>query len=181
MTQVTEVKIQVGKRNKASIICPQCGKHKEIDTSEYQGKTEEHKMNFTCDCGFTFEVSLNFREYYNKDTWLYGPLSLAWTGIKLEYYRKDTRLYGHCYIAGFREPIEITVENLSTKGIGFTTGTPVKVSLGDMVEVEFVLKDKKRSLIRKKVTVRRIINDYIAAEFHDMNEWHKDLGFYLKP
>ena len=156
---MTEVKIQVGKRNKASIICPQCGKHKEIDTSEYQGKTEEHKMNFTCDCGFTFEVSLNFREYY----------------------RKDTRLYGHCYIAGFREPIEITVENLSTKGIGFTTGTPVKVSLGDMVEVEFVLKDKKRSLIRKKVTVRRIINDYIAAEFHDMNEWDKDLGFYLKP
>jgi len=156
---VTEVKIHVGKRNKAGIICPQCGKHTEIDTSRYQGKTEEHKMNFTCDCGFTFEVSLNFREYY----------------------RKETHLYGHCDIAGYRDPVEIIVENLSTKGVGFTTGIPVNVSEGDMIEVEFILNDKKRSLIRRTVIVRRIINNYIAAEFHDMKKWDKDLGFYLMP
>jgi predicted RNA-binding Zn-ribbon protein involved in translation (DUF1610 family) len=155
---VTEVKIQVGTRDKASIICPQCGKHKEIDATRHQRKGQEHKINFTCDCGFSFDVSFNFREHY----------------------RKDTHLYGHCDIAGYRDPIEITVENLSTKGIGFTTRTPVKVSEGDEIEVEFVLKDKKRSLIRKRVTVRRIINNYIAAEFRDMKAWDKDLGFYMR-
>jgi len=54
------------------------------------------------------------------------------------------------------------------------------LSIGDVLNIRFLLDNKKKSMISKKVVVRRITNNYIAAEFTGyVDENDKDLAFYL--
>jgi hypothetical protein len=71
------------------------------------------------------------------------------------------------------------VTNLSRFGLEFNSSESEKLKVGDLVGVEFRLDDKTRSLIKKKIIIRKIEEKTIGAEFCFPDEYDKALGFYL--
>jgi hypothetical protein len=72
---------------------------------------------------------------------------------------------------------EIRIINISRNGVGFIMTNPLEVSVGETLHIAFIFKDTKRSLVSKKIIVRRIENDLIGAEFEKPSmkrtgNWH---------
>lgn len=84
-----------------------------------------------------------------------------------QYVRKQTNIPG-VYQKLTPEGIvgnEITVENLSLGGIGFTTRDGVFMRKGEVIDLEFILDNPERSVISKTAVIRKVEGDYIGAEF----------------
>lgn len=84
-----------------------------------------------------------------------------------QYVRKETKLPG-VYQKLTPEGIvgnEVLVENLSLGGIGFSSRDSCFMKKGEIIDLEFILDDKERSVISKTAMVTKVDGDYIAAEF----------------
>lgn len=84
-----------------------------------------------------------------------------------QYVRKETNMPG-VYQKLTPEGIvgnEITVENLSLGGIGFTTRDGAFMRKGEIIDLEFILDNPERSVISKTAVIRKVEGDYIGAEF----------------
>jgi hypothetical protein len=147
----------VNKENKAIFTCPKCTKAKTSDVSTLVLEKKKLSVRVKCPCGHIYSVILERRKYYRKKT--------SFPGIfKLEQNPKE-------YF--------ITVTNLSRFGLQFYSSESDKLQVGDRIGVEFRLDDKIRSLIRKKVLIRRMEGNVVGAEFCAPDEYDKVLGFYL--
>lgn len=56
---------------------------------------------------------------------------------------------------------------------------PHTLEEGDVLFIEFELDNKKKSLLRREVTVRTVEKNYVGAQFSDQMECQSDLAFYL--
>ena len=94
-------------------------------------------------------------------------------------FRKKVSLQGEFKHSNKKMFGRITVHDLSMQGISFETRKPEGVKIGDFLDISFVLDDRKRSRIKRRVNVRIIEGKRITGDYHNPPPHDKHLGFYL--
>jgi hypothetical protein len=150
--------VYVGPNNTAQIQCPNCGISKTLDVAKFKGRKDPLKLQ--CKCKSSALVFLEFRKGFRKKTNLEG----VYTTLTRD--DKGGRIF---------------VQNLSKKGIGFTTFSNHKLSQGDEIKVVFTLDDQKKSKVEKHAVVRNTESNYVGCEFTGKDDHDKNLAFYLMP
>ena len=73
----------------------------------------------------------------------------------------------------------IRVEKISLVAIGFSVLKSHSIKVNDFIDIQFVLDDITKHLIKRRVVVREIKGDYFEADFYNPPPYAKNLGFYL--
>lgn len=172
-----EDKLFANHDGKASFTCPQCGRSKIFDVSEYIKAGKAVRFKCRCACGYNTPLLLERRKYYRKNTRLPGVYFLN----KKERENSDLSSIDFSYCkTGTGKKMEVV--NLSRTGLQFRTNGIPEFDIGDVITVEFVLDDKNRSLISKKVKIIRINGTEVGTEFFSPNSADSDstaINFYL--
>jgi hypothetical protein len=150
-------KFYVNDTNKTTIVCPNCGFAKVIDTTNFKKTQKQLKAN--CKCGESFKFTLEFRKHYRKDVKLPGEYSTIEKG----------------------EKGEIVVQNISLSGVQFTSLRPLKILTGYTLELKFILDNSARTEIRRSAKVMWVRDREVGAQFIGQKTFEKDLSFYLRP
>lgn len=143
-------------QDEVHILCPNCGR---LETKKASDCRRSNRIStlYECECGHGFQIFIEYRKYS----------------------RKEGRFWGSCKTADNRET-EIKIINISRNGIGFIMTSPLEVSVGETLHVAFIFKDTRRSLVSKKIIVRRVEKDLIGAEFETLiDEKDRELAFFL--
>ncbi len=156
------LKIFVRKDNQAMVRCPFCAATKDFSVASFRGKS--HSIKLRCACKRIFQVDLDFRRAYRKNTKLAG----FYATLSVE------------SASGIRQ-MQMYVDDLSLVGIGMTTVGPHGLRVGALLRVEFVLNDPKGTIIIKKATVKRLVGSRVGCEFLETREQDRELGFFLMP
>jgi hypothetical protein len=158
MTGTEIKKLYVTADGAVTFICPKCGAARKESVQQYK----EHKgpITINCTCSNIYEVQLEFRKFYRKETHIDGV------------YMQSTK-------SGDWE--KMVVKNLSMRGCGFEAWKTSTLLIGEEIKVEFVLDDPGRSKIKKKAIVREVRGHYVGCQFSDLpGAYDADLGFFLK-
>ena len=150
--------VYVGPNDTALLKCLNCGISKTLDVGKFKGRKDPLKLQ--CKCKSSARIFLEFRKGFRKKTNLEGVYTVLT--------RDD-------------EGGRIVVQNISKKGIGFTTFSNHKLSEKDEIQVVFTLDNQKKSRIEKHAIVRNTEGNYVGCEFTGKNYHDTDLGFYLMP
>lgn len=152
----------ISSNNTATFRCPQCGKARIADVSQYAGIDKKITVNCTCPCGHHFRCRLEKRRQYRKGADLPGRFTL--TG---ESGPEDTGL--------------VKIVDLSSTGLKMKLTVPRTFPIGAQLMVEFHLDDRKRTPMKKRVVVRNVSGPFVGASFHPHDMDDPALGFYLMP
>jgi hypothetical protein len=158
-------KIYANESGQGTLVCDKCGKTKTLDLLAFQNIGKPLKVK--CACGHIFFVRIEARKFYRKSTNLTGE------------YIKMSRDISPCLERG-----AMVVEDLSRTGLGFRTKKKHTICVQDVIRVRFILDDSQQSDITTSAVVRRVENDFVGAEFLDVDGFHetnRTLGFYLMP
>jgi hypothetical protein len=150
-------KFYVNDTNQTTIICPNCGFAKTIDTTNF--KKTQKRLKANCKCGEAFKFTLEFRKHYRKDVKLPGEYSIIEKG----------------------EKGEIVVQNLSLSGVQFTSMRPHQILADDTLELKFILDNPARTEIRRSAKVMWIRDRDVGVQFIGPKSLERDLSFYLRP
>jgi hypothetical protein len=155
----TEIKkLYVTADGTVTFICPKCGDARKESVQQYKEHTDPIKIN--CTCSNIYEVQLEFRKFYRKETHIDGV-----------YIRSS-----HAGDWG-----KMVVKNLSMRGCGFEMLKISTLLPGEEIKLEFILDDRRRSMIKKKAIVREVRGHYVGCQFSELpGAYDADLGFYLK-
>jgi hypothetical protein len=159
MTNDDIKKIYVTDQGTVTFSCPKCRAMRQEPAQKY----EKHKgvLKLECSCSHIYEVQLEFRKYYRKETNLNG-------------------LYLRSSHGGDRE--EMIVKNLSMVGCAFQTLKKSALVVGEELKIEFTLDDPRRSIVRKRAVVTSVEDRYVGCRFVEQTGvYDPGLGFYLKP
>jgi hypothetical protein len=153
-------KIFISSDNRATFICPKCSRSRTEDVARFFSAPGEVKVKIQCKCGNHFDVILDRRKSYRRKS--------EFPGI----FTKERDGYSG----------NMTVVDLSKSGFRFRVSTRQKLLVGDRLVVEFHLDDPARSLIRKRVEIKRITGLNIGVRFlsedpSDLSD--KAIRFYL--
>jgi hypothetical protein len=151
-------KVYVGPNNTAVLKCPHCGNTKTLKVGRFKGRKDPLRMR--CKCKAASHVRLEFRKAFRKKTSLEGIYTM---------------------VSGGTGRGRVVVQNLSRKGIGFTTLAKHNLRNGDQVEVAFTLDNEKRSRIEKRAVIRTVNGSYVGCELTEKGRQDAVLGFYLMP
>jgi hypothetical protein len=138
-----------------TISCPKCNVCRWVEAKSIKKAKEGFVVR--CRCGEVFKARVEFRKHYRKEVKLDGTFQNFRTGMQGK----------------------ITVEDLSLGGIGFRTVVEHDFQMGDALEVNFNLDDKKCSAVSLRVEVQRIEAQFVGTQITDESWKMKDLGFYL--
>ncbi len=152
------VKFFVRPDHTATIVCPSCHRVKNASVGAYKDKC--HNIKVSCPCGTQFMVHLDFRRYFRKPTDLPG-------------FYKIIKPPGKGFGA-------INIKDISMGGIGFTVPGINRIEVGQTLSLDFILDDKKKTRLEKKVIVQSIEGDFIGSRFANDEWFEKELGFYLR-
>ncbi len=98
---------------------------------------------------------------------------------KTEAFGKDVSFGGSFIRLKTGESGHIRVERVSLVAIGFRISKSHRIKTNDFLDIQFVLDDIKKSLIKRRVVVREIKGNYFKADFYNPPPFAKNLGFYL--
>jgi hypothetical protein len=149
--------------NKATFLCSECGIVKTVDVSTYKLIDMEVKIRVNCICGHKYHTTLEKRHCFRNETDIPGR-------------------YIYYYPDGKKQKGTLTIKNISRSGLKLKMNVAPEFKEGDKLAVEFRLDDKRKALIRKEVTVKRIVGLIIGVEFclaHPFDPNDKAIGFYL--
>lgn len=139
-------------------LCPKCGAVKRENAQVYQEARGPIKIE--CSCGHTYEVKIEFRKHYRKETKLDGAYITPDAPDRWE---------------------RLIVKNLSMEGCGFESIRPNLLDPDQEIIIEFELDDAKQSLIRKTAVVCSVYKKYVGCKFKQLPGYiDTDLGFYLR-
>ena len=141
--------------NKATIICPKCRSSRTVSVESLRNK--QHSIKVRCSCGYAFELQLEFRKHFRKETHLQGDYNLG----------TDAGL--------------ISVIDLSVSGACFEVLGPHDIEPGMKGELVFTLDNRKMSILYRKVIIRTVQGRRVGCEFLDSNPPSRELGFYMMP
>lgn len=147
----------------ATFVCPECGRAKTADVSDYKHLDKAIRLRIQCACGKFYSAILERREQFRKETNLPGKYTLKLSGGKLE-------------------EGALTVADISRTGVRIEFKEVPNLEVGTKFEVEFRLDDKQKILITKDVIVKNISGPFIGVEFCSVNPSDpkdKAIGFYL--
>lgn len=151
-------KVFTDNRGMVVFNCPYCGKSQKNQAEPY--REIEGPLRIECDCGKTYDVKIEFRGAFRKETHLEGlfsNVSLPGTWMKM------------------------TVRNLSFDGCSFETLGSHPLRPGDEIRIEFTLDNVKKTKIKKAAVVRSVKGLTVGCQFKQSTEaFDPDLGFYLR-
>jgi len=157
-------KVFITGSKKVTFTCPECENARVVDLVEHKQLEKADRVKVRCGrCGHTFRVVLEKRAQYRKPVNLSGSY---------------TRLVGG-------KPVEkgrMKVVDLSRIGLKIKLNEIPNFMAGDILLIEFHLDDAKRSLIKKKVEIKKIFGQELGLAFtsvHPSNPSDKALGFYM--
>ncbi|MCF8145467.1 MAG: HDOD domain-containing protein [Deltaproteobacteria bacterium] len=94
-------------------------------------------------------------------------------------YHKKVSLDGEFVLLSSKSHGRMRVEGISLLEIGFTITSGHQIRIGEFIDLSFRLDDPKRSLVKRRVVVRKVENKQIDAEVYNPPPYAKNLGFYL--
>lgn len=136
-------KVAIDGNNQAVFTCPQCGKSKAMDASPHMGKGAIVRIKCTCPCGHTASFALERRKYN----------------------RKRVQLSGMILFGDGSSPKEVTVVNISQKGLKVKHNANFPIRLGRKFFVGFNMDDADNTFVRREVVVKKVYNNSFGAEF----------------
>ena len=148
-------KFYINANNRTILICPKCGEPHEVDVSNFIGI--KNKLKVKCVCGSIFKCSIEFRLYYRKNVKLPGDFRCLSTGFKGQ----------------------VLVNNISMSGIQFAYFESHRIRVGDTLELNYLLDDRKRTKLRFSVQVKWTNNNRVGVKIREAHHCPKDLGFYM--
>ena len=113
-----------------------------------------------CKCGHEFQVTLEKRGMIRK------PVNFAGT-------------YTHISSLGEKIEGQMTVRNISRKGLQLELSIDQSFQVGDTLDVDFRLDDASRSPVLKTVVIRNLSGRKLGTEFVETEAFDKMLGLYL--
>jgi len=146
--------------NKATFICPECEKVKTIDARPYLHSKARMRVNCKCPCGHSFKAIMERRNYLRKDITLPGVYCRFMDGQEIE-------------------KGQIVVLDLSRGGLKFKPHVPPAFQIGDQLHVIFNLNDRKKSLIKKKATIKNINQKMLVVMEFCRREPYGRIGSFL--
>ena len=155
--------------NKATVVCPVCSQRKTESVRKYIKKETVVEIESTCICGHTWTSVLERRKHFRKPVKLRGRYTFR-NNVYLEEGLPAGSLVGKG---------KMTVVDLSLKGLKFELKKKPEIHVNDLLSVDFRLKDKKRTLIREKASVRNINGRFVGSAFGPEVAENRSLGFYL--
>lgn len=157
----TTMKAYADENGLVTFVCQDCARVQKEQAQAYKGV--KMPVRIQCKCGNVYEVEIEFRKFYRKETNLEGIYSTA---------QKSSdwgRNWGN-----------IIVIDLTMQGCKFETLKANLLNPYEEIEIEFYLKNDKNSLIKKRALVRYISQNYVGCEFIELpGSQDPDLGFYL--
>lgn len=155
---MTDLKIHVRDNNTATFICPSCGAVKHLAVDRF--RHSRHTLSVRCRCQQVFSLLLDFRRHYRKQTSLPGTYEILTEG-------------------GVGGGI-IHINNISRSGIGFTVSGLHRIEQNQLLQVEFQLNDKNRTVLKKQAVVKSVQQNSVGCEFQCNVAMDKALGFFLQ-
>jgi len=156
------VKIYVNDDNTATFVCPKCQKTGIKDLTKYLQHKSTPRVKARCACGHSYEVFLEKRKKFRKETDLLGSY---------KHTPDNSNLPGHTG--------SMTVKDISFSGIRIKLQMMPRFKVGDTLYVEFRLDDAKRSQIKKKVIVKNLKGLSAGLAYASPQNHDSVLGFYL--
>ena len=144
--------------NTVDIKCPYCRTVKRVPLTKI--KDPKKVFEVKCLCRKVFNVVLEFRKMYRKETELKGR-----------------------YINQSRDNDEggIIISNISMNGLGFHIVGAHKIEQNNILKVEFRLDDDQKTFIDREVMVREVQGNFAGVEFVNVDKYDKYLDYYLMP
>ncbi len=162
------IKLFVNQVGSALIVCPACGKEKEVPVAKFK---ETPKIAVKCSCGEKFRLVFNFRQKYRKQT-----------DLEAYYVSNVDSVDDIVHSVNHLGQPNCKVDNLSMSGIGLVLAEGVAVpEVGDIVGVKFNLDDRRQSEVMQKVKVKIVRGQFVGGEFVDIGDFERNLGFYMMP
>jgi hypothetical protein len=156
MKDMKVIKIFVNNNNDGEIVCPKCEKTKTIHLSK--DRIPLKPIRVKCNCGYSFSILLEYRQYHRKVVNIPGKLLHRETGDEIA---------------------EIVVTSVSVIGIGFDLKSVAPVTENEVYRVVFTLDDSLESTLHEEIVVKRISGKSIGAEFGDQEKYNYELDFYI--
>ncbi len=153
-------KVYITNENKATFICPLCEKTKTVDVSKYAQMDQTVKVKSKCACGHKWTAVLEKRKQYRKGANLSGIYKYMVDGREMD---RGT----------------MKVVDLSAGGVKLKLEVKRPFIVGDTLQIEFKLDDKKKTVIQKTVVIRNVSELFYGAAFKDADTYDPVLGFYL--
>ena len=154
--------IYISNKNTATFRCPECGKTRTADVSQYTATDKKITVTCKCACGHRFRCRLEKRRQYRKGADLPGRFTLIG-----ENGPEDSGL--------------VKVVDISSSGLKLKMNVPRAFPVGTRLLVEFHLDDRKRTPMEKRVIVRNVSGLYVGVSFLPSEMDDPALGFYLMP
>jgi uncharacterized C2H2 Zn-finger protein len=155
---MADLKVHVRDNNTATLICPSCGAVKHFAADRF--RHARHIISVRCRCQQVFTLLLDFRRHYRKQTSLPGTYEILSAG-------------------GVGGGI-IHINNISRSGIGFTVSGLHRIEQNQLLQIEFHLNDKNKTLLKKQAVVKSVHQNSVGCEFQCNVDMDKALGFFLQ-
>lgn len=153
-------KVFITSKNTATFVCPQCGNVTTANVAKYASLRQRVTVKGHCNCGHDFEVSLEKRRQYRKETDLPG-------------------IYFYLLKSGITDKGVMRVVDISSTGLKLKLDIERLFEIGEMLRVEFHLDDKRHTFIEKEVVIRNVHKNLIGTSFAATEGDDPSLGFYL--
>jgi len=152
-----------------TFVCPRCSKTASVGIPEYFHQNNSMEIECRCECGYHFKRDVERRRHNRKAVKFSG-----WYN-----YSNEIQLEPGVVAGKFVGKGKMTVVNLSVSGFKIKLKKREDLKINDRLQVEFYLKDYKRTLIREIATIKNIHQKYVGGAFHPTRSRSRDLGFYL--
>jgi hypothetical protein len=149
-------KIFLDDQNRATFKCPKCSKSWTKDLSGFKDLNKRIQLKCKCPCGHAFPVVQERRKGFRRNVTV--------TGAYFHNQRKTRGL--------------ITVTNISKSGVGLLLSTKQFINKGDKLQLKFNLDNSRKSFVDKEGVVKKIVDDYVGAQFVD-ETWGEELKDYF--
>jgi len=156
------VTIYINDDNTATFVCPKCQKTGIKDLTEYLQRKKSSRLKARCGCGHSYEVFLEKRKKFRKQTDLLGSY---------KYFSDNSNTPDHVG--------SMSVKDISFSGIRIKLQMMPRFKVGDPLVVEFRLDDASRSQIKKKVVVKNMKGLSAGLAYTSPQNHDSVLGFYL--
>ena len=153
-------KTYITSANTAIFVCAACNRQHIVDVAKYLDHPRLNRIKVTCKCGHSWTTMFEKRRYYRKGVKFLGKYFLQKSGKLI------------------REG-EMSVHDVSRRGLKIKVGDPEKFAIGDWIEVEFRLDNRPRTLVKRMTVIKNISGPFLGLAFPDHKHEDPDLGFYM--
>jgi hypothetical protein len=173
----------IDQNNKATIVCPGCGRSKVIDASKYTGADGPVKIKLKFTCRYCAEKQKKSNSAGNNAS--PGHTQPTQTRIitleRRKFYRKKVNLRG-TFTDQRGKKGDMLIIDLSRTGLKFKIEFPWPLEVGQNIFLAFHLDNPTRTLVTKDAHIKKIQDLLVSVAFDSVNsfkESDKAIGFYL--